>query len=245
MQTIDLNVLDLKEGDRALDLGCGEGRHLHAMYYHANCHADCHVIGLDLDIGNIEKTRAGFASFPDLDPHTGRAFGLAVGTALALPFADATFDKIICSEVLEHIPDYRGVLAEMNRVLKPRGTLAISVPRYGPERICWALSSDYRNEPGGHIRIFRTSALKRAAAAHGFQCFRRHWAHGLHSPYWWLKCALGVKRTDARLVALYHRFLVWDMMQRPRLTRILEAITAPLMGKSLVLYFSKSNTGAA
>lgn len=239
MQTIDVNMLGLKDGDCALDLGCGEGRHLHAMYYHANCH----VVGVDINVGNLGKTRAGFATFPDLNPHTERAFSLSAGTALALPFADASFDKIICSEVLEHIPDYHQALAEIGRVLKPHGTLAISVPRYGPERICWALSADYHNEPGGHIRIFRTSSLKRAIEARGLHFFHRHWAHGLHSPYWWLKCIIGVKRTDAKLVTLYHRFLVWDMMQRPRLTRILEAITAPLIGKSIVLYFSKKIPG--
>ena len=39
---------------------------------------------------------------------------------------------------------------------------------------------------------------------------------------------------------LYHRFLVWDLMDRPWLTRALEAITAPLMGKSVAIYFRKA-----
>ncbi|MAU59959.1 class I SAM-dependent methyltransferase [Parvibaculum sp.] len=235
MQTIDLNVLGLRDGQRALDLGCGAGRHVHAMYYHAQCH----VVGLDLGYEDVRKTRDGFGSCPDMDPETQRAFSLTVGNALSLPFPDASFDKVLCSEVLEHIPDYKQAVAEIDRILKPGGTLAVSVPRFWPEWVCWALSDDYHNEPGGHVRIFRESELKGAVEARGLSFFHRHFAHGLHSPYWWLKCAVGVKREDVKLVNLYKRFLEWDILQRPWLTRTLEKIAGPLMGKSVVLYFTK------
>ncbi|MBO6635625.1 class I SAM-dependent methyltransferase [Parvibaculum sp.] len=235
MQTIDLNVLGLRDGQRALDLGCGAGRHVHAMYYHSQCH----VVGLDLGFEDVRNTRNGFGSCPDMDPDTKRAFSLTVGNALSLPFPDASFDKVICSEVLEHIPDYEQAVAEIDRILKPGGTLAISVPRYWPEWVCWALSDDYHNEPGGHVRIFRESQLKGSVQRRGLSFFHRHFAHGLHSPYWWLKCAVGVKREDVKIVNLYKRFLEWDILQRPWLTRTLEKIAGPLMGKSVVLYFTK------
>ena len=141
--------------------------------------------------------------------------------------------------MLEHIPDYKQAVAEIDRILKPGGTLAVSVPRFWPEWVCWALSDDYHNEPGGHVRIFRESELKGAVEARGLSFFHRHFAHGLHSPYWWLKCAVGVKREDVKLVNLYKRFLEWDILQRPWLTRTLEKIAGPLMGKSVVLYFTK------
>ena len=235
MQTIDLNVLGLRDGQRALDLGCGAGRHVHAMYYYAQCH----VVGLDLGFEDVRNTRNGFGSCPDMDPETKRAFSLTVGNALSLPFPDASFDKVICSEVLEHIPDYEQAVAEIDRILKPGGTLAVSVPRYWPEWVCWALSDDYHNEPGGHVRIFRESQLKGSVERRGLSFFHRHFAHGLHSPYWWLKCAVGVKREDVKIVNLYKRFLEWDILQRPWLTRALEKIAGPLMGKSVVLYFTK------
>ncbi|HCX66645.1 MAG TPA: SAM-dependent methyltransferase, partial [Rhodobiaceae bacterium] len=107
MQTIDLNVLGLRDGQRALDLGCGAGRHVHAMYYHAQCH----VVGLDLGYEDVRQTRDGFGACPDLDPQTQRSFSLTVGNALSLPFPDASFDKVLCSEVLEHIPDYEQAVA--------------------------------------------------------------------------------------------------------------------------------------
>lgn len=235
MRTIDLNLLDLKDGMRALDLGCGRGRHTHQMYYHAVAH----VVGVDLGFDDVIRTREGFGQIPDTDPNSQRHFSLAVGDALRLPFPDATFDRIICSEVLEHIPDYHGALKEIARILKPNGKLGISVPRAFPEWVCWKLEERYHNNPGGHVRIFRTSGLKRDVTAAGFRFRRRHWAHGLHAPYWWLQCAMWDKRETSRMVGAYRRFLEWDILQRPLLTRSLEKIADPLMGKSIVLYFDR------
>ena len=66
-----------------------------------------------------------------------------VGDALSLPFSDNYFDRLICSEVLEHIPDYSGALAEIWRITKPGGRIGISVPHRWPEQICWLLSRAY------------------------------------------------------------------------------------------------------
>lgn len=236
MQTIDLKLLDLRDGMRALDLGCGAGRHVHRMYHHAVCH----VIGLDLGFDDVVRTREGFKQAHDMDPNTKRAYSLTVGDALCLPFPDATFDRIVCSEVLEHIPDHRAALKEIARVLKPGGRLGVSVPRAFPEWVCWKLEERYHNNPGGHVRIFRTSGLKADVRAAGFRFDRRHWAHGLHSPYWWLQCAMWDKRETSRMVRAYRTFLEWDILKRPLLTRVLEKIADPLMGKSVVLYFTKA-----
>ena len=67
----------------------------------------------------------------------------------------------------------------------------------------------------------------------------RHHAHALHSPYWWLKCAVGVDRDQHPLVRGYHRLLVWDMMKAPRTTRLAERALDPVIGKSVALYFAK------
>ena len=106
--------------------------------------------------------------------------------------------------------------------------------------ICWALApgqGGYADQPGGHVRIFAAEALKADIAGLGFRFLGQHFAHGLHSPYWWLKCAFWGR--DHVLVRLYHRFLVWDLMQRPWLTRALEALANPIMGKSVAFYFRK------
>ncbi len=233
MQTVDFEHLPLAAGDLVLDLGCGEGRHV----IHAYLEAEVHSIGVDLCHADLLTTREKMQQFAAPEPR-GRSFSLSSASALALPFADDTFDKIICSEVLEHIPDYRAALREIERVLKPGGLFCASVPRRWPEKICWALSEAYHNTPGGHIRIFRARELRREIEGLGLQHYHRHWAHALHAPFWWLKC-LFWGNDEQWLVRQYHRLLVWDIMQRPRLTRVSERLLNPLMGKSVVMYFRK------
>ena len=114
------------------------------------------------------------------------------------------------------------------------------MPRAWPEWICWKLSPDgYANSPGGHIRIFKADALRSDIERRGLRFLRRHWAHGLHSPYWWLQCLIWDAKENSRAVRLYKRFLEWDIMQKPLLTRLLERLASPLMGKSVVMYFDR------
>lgn len=242
MKTIDLDRLTLADGHHILDLGCGRGRHMHAVYYHRRCHA----IGLDLSLEDIETTRAGFAEAPDLEPQIGRPrhYALTVGDATQLPFDDHHFDRLICSEVLEHIPDFEAAVAEIWRVTKPGGRIGLSVPRAWPEKICWWLSDEYHNQPGGHVRIFNFRDLRAATEKTGFRFVGHHHAHGLHSPYWWLKCWVGVDRDTHPLVKIYHRLLVLEILKNPFWLRAISKIADPLMGKSTVLYFDKPLTDA-
>ncbi len=238
MLTIDLHALDLRGGQRVLDLGCGQGRHIHNIYHRA----PVHVIGVDLNMEDASATRDGLTYFPPPSPGA-QGFEhiahIAVADATQLPFTDAAFDAIICSEVLEHIVDYKKALQEITRILKPGGVFALSVPRSWPEWVCWRLSKNYAKEPGGHVRIFNARALKAQVETCGLAFTRRHWAHALHAPYWWLKCLFWSRRDTLWLIRLYHKVLVWDLSRRPWITRRLETMLNPLMGKSVVLYFQK------
>ena len=142
---------------------------------------------------------------------------------------------------MEHIGDDRGALGELVRVLKPGATIAITVPTFGPELMCWALSSDYHApaQPGGHVRIYRRSELGGRMSDAGLTLTGHHHAHALHSPYWWLKCAVGVAKNDHPLVKRYHDLLVWDLTKRPAVTQIADTILNPVLGKSLVMYGRK------
>lgn len=236
MRTVRFEKLGLQTGDRVLDLGCGEGRHILQLHDYA----DVNCVGVDLGFDDIQIARDRFHEWTGKScPNGADRWTILNGDALSLPFADESFDVIVCSEVLEHIPDYETALDEIERILKPGGTLAASVPRYGPERLCWALSEEYHNEPGGHVRIFKARALKADIESHHMTCFGHHWEHGLHSPFWWLKCLMWEKRDTAWIINLYHRFLIWDLMKKPLLTRSLDFVLNPLIGKSVVFYFHK------
>lgn len=234
MQTVDFRHFPLASGERVLDLGCGEGRHVISVYLEQ----DVEAVGVDLSVQDLLTTRDKFEEFAT-EGKPGGSFGLSSANALALPFADNTFDKVICSEVLEHIPDYQAALREIDRVLKPGGLFCASVPRHWPERICWAFSEAYHRVPGGHLRIFNSDELRDQIEELGMRQYYRHWAHALHVPFWWLQCLFWKSRESNWLVRQYHRFLVWDLMDRPALTRTLESILNPLMGKSVVMYFRK------
>ena len=234
MQTVEFGHFPLESGDWVLDLGCGEGRHVISAYWAANVHS----VGVDLSLDDLVTTREKFAEF-DEPGNSAKSFSLSSASALALPFADDTFDKVICSEVLEHIPDYQAALREIQRVLKPGGLFCASVPRRWPEQICWALSEGYYHTPGGHLRIFRSAGLRGEIEGLGFNHYHRHWAHALHVPFWWLKCLFWKNRDSNWLVQQYHRLLVWDIMEQPALTRVLEKLMNPVMGKSVVMYFRK------
>jgi len=163
------------------------------------------------------------------------------GDGLRLPFRDAMFDRVVAAEVLEHVDDDRAAMAELARVVRPGGLVAVTVPRWLPERVCWALADDYHAPavPGGHVRIYRRRQLVGRLRAAGLRPVASHHAHALHSPYWWLKCAVGVGNETARSVRLYHRFLVRDILRPIPAVRLAERALNPVLGKSLVVYLAK------
>ena len=89
------------------------------------------------------------------------------------------------------------------------------------------------------------AALRARLAAAGLRVVDRHHAHGLHAPYWWLKCALGVNRSQSHpLVKAYHDVLVLEMTQNPLPLQVAERVLQPLIGKSLILYAVKEGSAS-
>ena len=235
MITIDFNRLPIKKNFRILDMGCGNGRHL----AEASRYPGVTAIGADLCHADLTEARNRINFHKQVGEHGGGENLLLTADITRLPFADQAFDLVICSEVLEHIPDHQKAAAELDRVLKAGGHMVVSVPRYLPERICWALSDQYYNANGGHVRIYHRSQIIRLMENTGLGFLSQHHAHGIHSPYWWLKCLFGPEKENVWAVKRYHDFLVWDIMKKPRLTRAIDRCLTPVIGKSLVLYFLK------
>jgi len=235
MITVDFDKLAIRPGARILDVGCGSGRHCgRAIGF-----ADALVVGVDLCAADLAAARQRLEFHRGYGCHGGGPWLLARADVRHLPFDDGFFDVVICCEVLEHVKDHQAAAAELVRVLAPGGDLVISVPRFWPEWLCWALSPAYRRSPGGHLRIYRRSALLALFRNHGMRARASHFAHGLHSPYWWLKCAVGLDRENDVRVRLYHRLLVWQMVQKPKFLALVEKLFNPLWGKSWVVYLHR------
>ena len=232
---MDFRHFPVGPGDRVLDLGCGGGRHAFEVYRRGG-----DVVAFDADHGELRQVSgmtAAMLAGGEVPPGAhARSVG---GDATAMPFGKEAFDRVIAAEVLEHVPSDQRALAEIARVLRPGGMLAVTVPAWLPERICWRLSDGYHNTPGGHVRIYTRPELEAKLRAAGFAVGAHHHAHGLHSPYWWLKCAVGVHNDAHPLARAYHRLLVWDITSHPPLTQLADRALNPLIGKSLVVYARK------
>ena len=235
MLTVDFRRFPVGPGDRLLDLGCGAGRHAFEALRHG-----AKVVACDADEGELRTVASIAAAMDETGEAPPPAQAAAVGgDATAMPFGDGFFDRVIAAEVLEHIPDDQAALHEIARVLRPGGLLAVTVPAWLPERVCWRLSDDYHNVPGGHVRIYTRPELETKLRRAGLAVGGHHHAHGLHTPYWWLKCAVGVGNDAHPLARAYHRLLVWDIIKRPAPTRAAEWLLNPVIGKSLVVYAHK------
>ncbi len=235
MLTVDYDRLGLRPGERLLDLGCGAGRHAYE-----GLRRGAAVVAVDADDGEITRVSSMLeAMAAEGDAGPGGTGGAVRCDALRLPFPDGSFDRVIAAEVLEHLHADTAAVAELARVLRPGGTLAVSVPRWLPELVNWALSREYHAIPGGHVRIYRRSSLRGRLRRAGLRYRAGHHAHALHSPFWWLRCAVGVSRADHPLVRMYHAVLVWDITHPRTPLRWLERALNPILGKSLVLYVER------
>ena len=241
MLTVDFDQFPVAAGERVLDMGCGAGRHAFALLRRG-----AKVVALDVSEPDLRSVDVMFRAMEaEGEAPTGATAHAVCGNAYVLPFADNSFDKIIASEVLEHLPEDSRAMAELARVLRPGGVIAVTVPRWGPEILCWALSDAYHEVEGGHVRIYRGDQLRERLTIAGLQPVGGHHAHGLHAPYWWLRCAVGVTNDKNPLVRAYHSLLVWDMVKAPWPTRLAERLLNPVVGKSLVVYLRKPEAARA
>jgi SAM-dependent methyltransferase len=228
--TVDLERLEVKEGHLALDAGCGEGRHCFGMLSRG-----ARVVGFDLDFSAMRDASRRLRK----EANEAKSFGeMAQGNIYKLPFPDATYDRVICSEVMEHVHSYLDAARELARVTKPGGKLAITIPTATSEHLYLRLGDDYFESPGGHIRIFQPRELANALAKAGLSTTGVGFAHGFHTPYWVLRSIMHLPDADdSALVRAYRQFLI-----RATGSKLMDRVEKWLnyvCPKSLILYAEK------
>ena len=228
--TVDLERLDIKPGALVLDAGCGEGRHCFGMLGRG-----ARVVGFDLDFDTMrdasKRLRKEAASSASLGE-------MAQGNIFQLPFADATYDRVICSEVMEHVHSYQDAARELARVTKPGGKLAITIPTETSEHLYLRMGDEYFESPGGHIRIFKPRQLATALSKAGLTTHGVGFAHGFHTPYWVLRSIMHLPNADeSAIVRAYRLFLI--QATGSRLMAHLEKWLNFVCPKSLILYAEK------
>jgi len=233
--TADLERLGLRPGDWLLDAGCGGGRHAFGALERG-----VHVVGVDLDMEGLKLARAG------IHERRGSASeklhgGVLQGNVFGLPFPDDSFDRVICAEVMEHVHNYPAAIRELVRVLRPGGTMGLTIPTAITEHVYLRLTHEYFESPGGHIRIFRPRELAQAMSRAGLQVTGVSFAHALHSPYWALRCVLGLNDETPSPTRAYRKFLIRATHSRfwQRVERTLDWVWP----KSLVLYGTRLARG--
>ena len=234
MLTVNFNLFKIKDGDRFLDVGCGEGRHS----FEAFRLSSQMVCAVDTDDVSLRKTHY-VLHYMDTQKVSNGSWNVMFADALRLPFKDASFDKVICSEVLEHVKDDEQGVRELVRVLKRGGALAVTVPTYMTEAVYWALDEDYYNHPGGHVRKYKPQKLMNSLRRNNLAVYAIRYEHAFHSIYWLLRCIFRLKNENSRVPAFYYRFLVLQIVTKSKFAQRMERILNLFFPKSIVIYTRK------
>ena len=156
---------------QVLDAGCGDGAFLAFLR-----RVGFQVWGLELAEGAVMRARR---RCPDADIRIG-------SLEESLPFEDERFDAVCCTEVLERLFNVHGALAELNRVLKPTGTLLLTTPYHGLVKnlliACLAFEGHF-NPDLSPIRFFTWRSLERCLRRAGFEPVTWHGVGGVW-PIW-------------------------------------------------------------
>jgi len=145
---------------KLLDAGCGTG-----WFSKWACDRKAMVTSMDLGEGLLKRVAAKCDS------------ERIVGSILEIPFSDNTFDIVVSSEVIEHTPDPKKAIQELYRVLKPGGTLVLSVPNKIWYFSIWIANKLHLRPYDGYENWLGWNELKRSMLQTGFEIMKMQGIH--------------------------------------------------------------------
>lgn len=183
---------------RVLDAGCGDGINLVGLRQIAADHQrQLRVTGVDYNPLRLQRARTN-------DP----ASTVQRASLLNLPFVNAAFDVVLCSHVIEHVPDLAPALAELCRVLRPGGLAIVGVPNEGCAtarlRNHWIQPSIGRDTD--HVHFFTDRTMTVALTAAGFS-IRRVERETFFFPHSYINAGLNELAVGHWLMAVLRRLV--------------------------------------
>jgi SAM-dependent methyltransferase len=233
-QSIDPALLDIRATDRVIDLGCGTGRHVLEL-----AKSPGNILGADLSRHDIRIGRFLLEIMRREGDVRARVHWLQTAGE-RLPFVDGAFDRVVCTETLEHVDDDAVLARELVRVLKPGGILAVSVPDEYSEKVFWKLSESYRTHVGGHVRIYNRGDIVRLLRNAGLEPYAVRYRHSLETVYWLSHVAFWSDwGKQGPITAAFRRLLDSQRARQSRIVSALDDIGNRILPKSIVVYSRK------
>lgn len=215
----------ISAADLVIDVGCGDGGLIH---FCANRGAEVYFI--DRDPERLASTEAKVQASP------ARGYKAILSDCDPIPLDDGIGDLVVCTEVLEHVPDPAKFLRELIRITKPGARLLLTVPDARSEQFVGVTAPpQYFQEPN-HIRIFTAETFRELVLAAGLEIESQQYMGCFWAMYWpltWLTCEPGVGLPiDNPHPITQHWLGLWQEVQNhPQGHRIREALNA-LMPKA-------------
>jgi SAM-dependent methyltransferase len=239
-QSIDPALLDVRAGDRVIDLGCGTGRHVLELSKRPGI-----IHGADISRHDLRVARYLLEIMRRRNEVRARVHWLQMAGE-RLPFADAAFDRVICTETLEHVDDDAVLARELVRVLRPGGILAVSVPDEFSEKVFWKLSKNYRTHAGGHVRIYERKRIVGLLRDAGLRPYAVRYRHALETAYWLSHIAFWSDwGKQGPITRVFRNALDSTRARQSKVVTLLDDIGNRILPKSIVVYSRKPLGGAA
>lgn len=175
--------VSVSASDTVIDVGCGDGAFIHFCAMRG-----AEVIFLDRNEAALQRTKAKIEVSP------ARAHRGILSDCDPIPLASDSGDLVICTEVLEHVPDPEKFLLELVRVAKPGAQLLITVPDSRSEYFVGATAPPQYFEEPNHIRIFTSEQFRKLVLSTGLEIEGQQFMGCFWSIYWplsWLTCEPG------------------------------------------------------